>query len=171
MKKVLLAAIVLAASTLVGVGATATPADALTCVGKSNSKSIAGTFGNSDSSWLITSTVTWNRCTTDNGVYARIRSVRVTIARQQGGCGNGSSALDAGIDYWRANPNTVAGWDPGSKTTDCGGDVRSILFDAPAGRDAWAGDTYNQRCVGGTITGVHPNWNDATRDLPDICII
>jgi hypothetical protein len=169
MKKVLLAAILLAASTLVGIGATVTPAEAVTCTFRETEKTVstwAGTGG--DANWDITMRVDYRTCVTETYRYARVSGISVKIVKTRGDCGSG---FGPPIDYWRINPDTVAGWNPGSKTTDCPGTTHTVYFDAPPNQDALPGDTANVRCVSGYITAVRPQANDNTRDLPIICII
>ena len=168
MKKVLLAAIVLVASCLVAVGFSAAPANAVTCNFRLDDRSFTSNFGATGASWTVTAIVDYKTCTTDNGRYARILDYTVKIHKNDGGCGSGTGPP---IDYWRVNPDTVAGWNPGAKTSDCPGTTSTLFWDAPPNQDATPGDTANIRCMGGYITAVKPQMPDSTRDLPRICII
>lgn len=172
MKKAL-AAIVLATACLVpvGISATTTAASAATCETTPRAKAGSVSFtpdpsdGNNPGTWLITTRVDWTRCTTGYGAYAKNITVRFFIDKQQGICG--------AVDLWRGNPDILGGWNPGTKDSNwvCANPV--IAWYGPGALQVYSTDTYDNRCLGGSVTAVGqymPN-GSATKALPQVCII
>lgn len=164
-KRALLCAIVLTASSLVPLLVTSSPA-AAACGSYSWKKATWNWQVNSDDDWTLTVGVLSAGCTSGRIVEA------YTIQFDP----KGSYACDhrdgGDIDRWRANPNILGDWNPGTKEINCvDTETRTMTWYAPAGTKVYAGDPASERCIGSYVTAVVNNLPDITRDMPSLCII
>lgn len=150
------------------VATTATPAAAVVCETTPRAKAASTSFtpdpgGSGSGTWLITTRVDWTRCDTGYGAYAKNITVRFFIDKQQGVCGH--------VDTWTGNPDILGGWNPGGKSSNnvCANPV--LAWYGPASLSVYSTDTYNNRCLGGSVTADGDYMPATSKTLPQVCIV
>lgn len=152
MKKIL-AIIALLVATLVPVMTIQSPATAATCGADQTRVGPVTTVSWEGTKWKFNSVTRYDYCTSSTGNYYRIDWYGIDISHVSGaGYCNGGT-----LNGWKANPNSLGGWNPGEKTIDCSGTRNYYAFtwggeDGLAATRVYEHHDSTERCINTTVT-------------------